>query len=91
MHSSDLWNENDLLRAKLRDLQAEVTREREERLKLKAENLWLKKLIQERALERSPEAIAEKMVADQVVERLTGRIVERSLSLVTRSSDDGSR
>jgi len=62
MHSSDLWNENDLLRKKLHDTQSELERERAERLKLKAENLWLKKLVQEKALARSPEELADRLV-----------------------------
>ena len=48
MTSTDIWNENDVLRERLRDLSARLEQEREERLKLKAENLWVKRLLQEK-------------------------------------------
>ena len=45
MTSSQLWSENDLLREKLKELQKQYETEREFRLKLQAENLWIKKLL----------------------------------------------
>ena len=62
MNNSDLWSENDLLRKRLLEVQAELNEEHQERLRLKAENLWLKKVIQDRALLRSPEELAEKLM-----------------------------
>jgi hypothetical protein len=47
MTSTDLWTENELLRERLRDVKLRLEHEREERLKLKAENLWIKKLLEE--------------------------------------------
>jgi len=59
MNSSDLWIENDALRAKLIELQKRYESEREERLKLKAENLWIKRLLhkdmEKSAVEMSPQ------------------------------------
>jgi hypothetical protein len=47
MTSSELWSENDVLRQRLNELRVRLDREHEEMLRLKAENLWLKRLIEE--------------------------------------------
>ena len=43
MTNSQLWSENGVLREKLLEIQQTYEREREQRLRLQAENLWLKK------------------------------------------------
>jgi hypothetical protein len=47
MTSTELWSENDVLRQRLNELRVRLDREHEEKLRLKAENLWLKRLIEE--------------------------------------------
>ncbi len=49
MTGSDLWAENEILRQRFLEMKSQLEREHEERLKLKAENLWLKRLLEEQA------------------------------------------
>ena len=46
MTNVELWAENDLLLKRLQELQRQLAAENEERLRLKAENLWIKRLLQ---------------------------------------------
>lgn len=58
MTSTELWSENDVLRQRLNELRVRLDREHEEMLRLKAENLWLKRLIEEsRRLPAAPPAL----------------------------------
>ena len=47
MGNSLLWTENEVLREKLKEIQKLYENEREQRLKLQAENLWMKRVLRE--------------------------------------------
>ena len=62
MNSDDLWTENEVLRSKLFELQKRYETEREERLKLKAENLWIKRLLHQDMEKSAAERVPQKWV-----------------------------
>ena len=47
MTGTQIWSENNLLREKLAELQLKYEAEREHRLNLQAENLWLKRILRQ--------------------------------------------